>query len=158
VLYEASQEDEDRVRIRLFIVQGCGCQQNCSKKIEGKEERVLIHIFNMREMDKTDKDMYIMGSLFESSEKENTKRGKKRLKSTLTYTYLDTKICKKTFMLIYDIGKHSLRNIVSHLKTHGKIPRIHGNLGRRPKHSLKFEDIKDVIQIVVNFSEQYGIP
>ena len=112
----------------------------------------------MREMDKTDKDMYIMGSLVESSEKENTKRGKKRLRSTLTYTYLDTKICKKTFMLIYDIGKHSLQNIVSHLKTHGTIPRIHGNVGRKPKHSLKFEDIKAAIQFVVNYSEQYGIP
>ena len=154
----AGQEDADRVRIRKFIFEGCGCQQNCSKKIEGKEERVLVHIFNMREMDKSDKDMYIMGSLVESSEKENTKRGKKRLRSTLTYTYLDTKICKKTFMLIYDIGKHSLQNIVSHLKAHGTIPRTHGNSGRKPKHSLKFDDIKAAIQFVVNYSEQFGIP
>lgn len=54
-------DDEDMVRIRKFIFEGCGCQQNCTKKIEGKEERVLNHIFNMREMDKSDKDMYIMG-------------------------------------------------------------------------------------------------
>lgn len=150
------EDDEDMVRIRKFIFEGCGCQQNCTKKIEGKEERVLIHIFNMREMDKSDKDMYIMGSLAESSEKENTKRGKKRLRSTLIYTYLDTKICKKTFMLIYDIGKHSLQNIISHLKTHGTIPRTHGNIGRKPKHSLKFDDIKAAIQFVMNYSEQSG--
>ena len=61
-------------------------------------------------------------------------------------------------MLIYDIGKHCLQNIWKSPKNHGTIPRIQGNLGRKPKHALKLEDIKAVIQFVVNYSERYGTP
>ena len=78
-----------------------------------------MHILNTRELEKSDKDMYIMGALVEFSDKENTKRGEKRMRSSMTYNfmYLDHKICKRTFMMVFDIGKHSLQNILRHVSS-----------------------------------------
>ena len=67
-------------------------------------------------------------------------------------------MCKKLFMLVYDIGRDALRNITVHVKQHGATPRTHGNKGRIPKHALKYEDVRKVVQFIINYADEYGLP
>ncbi|KAH3706898.1 hypothetical protein DPMN_066289 [Dreissena polymorpha] len=41
---------------------------------------------------------------------------------------------------------------------HGVMPRTHGNLGRRPKHPLGFDDVQRVVKYLENYAEREGIP
>jgi hypothetical protein len=100
--------------------------------------------------------MYIMGSLVENS-KETTKRGKKRMRSRQTFMFSGEKVCKKTFMLAFDIGKHLLQNIITHMNRHGVTPRKHGNTGKKPSHSIKYKDIRLVVQFISSFADDFGL-
>jgi hypothetical protein len=59
---------------------------------------------------------------------------------------------------MHDIGEKHLKNLVNHIKLNGPFPRHHGNKGRKPKHALSFQDIKRVVNFIVRFSEEYGLP
>ena len=61
-------------------------------------------------------------------------------------------------MLLFDIGKHSLGSLTRHISHHGVVPRTHGNTGRKPSKSLKFEEIKTAVQFICNFSDEFGMP
>ena len=108
-------------------------------------------------MSKEEKDMYTMGSLVESNKKTN-KRGKKRMRSRQTFMFSGERVCKKTIMLSFDIGKHFLQIIITHMNTQGVTPRKHGNNGKKPSHSLKYEDIRLVVQFISNFADEFGLP
>ena len=149
------QDDPDLCKIRETKARGCSCKSMCISLFS--DDVLYNHILNMREMSKEEKDMYIMGSLVESN-KETTKRGKKRRRSRQTYMFSGERVCKKTFMLSFDIGKHFLQNIITHMNTQGVTPRKHGNIGKKPSHSLKYEDIRLVVQFISNFADEFGLP
>ena len=87
-----------------------------------------------------------------------TQRGKKRQRCHYDFTHLGEKICKTTFMTVYDVGKHALQNIIKHVQENGVVPRQHKNTGRRPTNSLCFDDIRSAIQFICNYSEEVGLP
>ncbi|KAH3786635.1 hypothetical protein DPMN_164742 [Dreissena polymorpha] len=66
-------------------------------------------------------------------------------------------VCKTTFMTYYDIKKTALSNLIHHMSEHGPSPRVHGNKGRRPKHSLNLEDVQRVVHFLLNMSESIGV-
>ncbi|XP_062610703.1 uncharacterized protein LOC134272496, partial [Saccostrea cucullata] len=148
------EDDPDLYKIRETMVQGCGCKNMCLSLFSN--DVLYTHILNMREMSKEEKDMYVMGSLVDNS-KETTKRGKKRLRSRQTFMFSGEKVCKKTFMLAYDIGKRFLRYVLTHMNTHGVTPRKHGKTGKKPSHSPKYCDIRSVVQFVSNFADDFGL-
>ena len=92
-------------------------------------------------MTKDEKELYIMGSLNEN-DRETTKRGKKRQRSRHSLTFSGRPVCKKTYLLVFDIGKHTLQKIKGHMQSQGITPRQHGNVGKKPAHALNFEDTK----------------
>ncbi|KAH3825908.1 hypothetical protein DPMN_127794 [Dreissena polymorpha] len=47
---------------------------------------------------------------------------------------------------------------MSHMFEHGVVPRNHGNMGRRPKHALCFDDVQRVVAYLLNCAEREGIP
>lgn len=61
-------------------------------------------------------------------------------------------------MLLFDIGKHNLANMIKHVHENGVIPRTHGNIGKRPSKSLNFDDIKTVVQFIENFADEFVMP
>ena len=40
----------------------------------------------------------------------------------------------------------------------GCVPRVHGNVGRKPHNALKYEQVKVVAQFIKAHTEKYGIP
>lgn len=74
-----------------------------------------------------------MGLLVDSY-KETTKGGKKKMHSKQTFMFSREKVCRNTFLHVYDIKKHFLHNITKK-NTHGVTPCKHGNLGKKPSHS-----------------------
>lgn len=118
---------------------------------------LCTHILNMREMSKEEKDMYIMGSFVDSC-KETTKRGKKRIRPRQTFMFSCEKVCRNTFLLVYDIGKNFLHNIITHKNTHGVTPRKHGNIEKNPSHSQQYDGIRLVVQFISSYANDYGLP
>lgn len=136
-------EEEDSIRtIKEKVNRGCGCHFKCYEKFQIKE--IIDHIFTMRELNKDEKEMYIMGKLKSKSTGYDLIDKKRR---RYMYNYDDREICKHAFLLIHDIGEKRLKNIAHHLKQNGPIPRSHGNKGRKPNHALKFDDIKKVVNL-----------
>ncbi|XP_078328084.1 uncharacterized protein LOC144623518 [Crassostrea virginica] len=152
------QDDPDLCKIRETKARGCSCKSMCISLFS--DDVLYNHVLNMREMSKEEKDMYITGSLVQSN-KETTKRGKKRRRSRQTFMFSGERVCKTTFMLSFDIGKHFLQNIITHMNTQGVTPRKHGNIERQyvpSHHSLKYEDIRLVVQFISNFADEFGLP
>lgn len=55
-------EEEDSIRtVKEKVNRGCGCHFKCYEKFQIKE--IIDHIFTMRELNKDEKEMYIMGKL-----------------------------------------------------------------------------------------------
>ena len=148
-------DDPDAAKIRHFRTVGCGCKYSCSSKLS--EHAIFSHILDTREMSKEEKDAYVIGSLIENA-KDTTKRGNKRKRTRHEYKFEGHKICKKAFMLIFDVGKRALQNLKDHKKSHGLTPRKHGNTGRTPHNALNYETLKCVIQFISNYGDEFGLP
>ena len=69
--YGPDDTDDDLVKVCNFKRNGCQCSMNCHTKFSKND--MYKHILNVRELNKDDKDMYIMESLGDC-EKE-TKHG-----------------------------------------------------------------------------------
>lgn len=149
------EDDPDVSKVRKYLRDGCGCKAQCAKLFS--EQTLYFHILNMREMTKEEKELYIMGALSEN-DRESTKRGKKRLRMRHSLTFSGHRVCRSTFLLAFDIGKHTLKGIKDHVQEHGVSARSHKNTGRKPPHALVFEDIKRVVQFINNYSEEHGLP
>lgn len=86
--------------------------------------------------------MYLIGSLLHGEDSETTKYGKKRKRSRINYAYSGKSVCRH---MAFDIGKHALASLVSHVKMGEQTPINHGNKERKPRHSLKNEDVHTVV-------------
>ncbi|XP_060601134.1 uncharacterized protein LOC132754508 isoform X3 [Ruditapes philippinarum] len=150
------QNDEDVNRITLYHKNGCGCKKNCIKQFTISD--IFDHILTIREMEKQDKELYIMATVVNSPQNELTKRGKKRQKGHHDFSLVGKPVCRTVFMLTFDIKRSALQNILTHVDQHGVVQRIHGNKGKKPVKSLKFEDIKHAVTYVSQTAEDIGIP
>ena len=155
---EAGTEDvieieDDGFNVGDFV---CKCSVNCMAPFT--KDDVDTHILTVREMTKDEKEMYIMGVLREIGvDKQKTWRGDRKRKR-YGYEFQNKRVCRQSFQFVYDIGKHSLTNLITHMNLNGKVPRIHGNRGRSPRHALKYKEIKYCVDFLVNYSDQFGLP
>ncbi|XP_060600079.1 uncharacterized protein LOC132753609 isoform X1 [Ruditapes philippinarum] len=152
---EICETCDDTQTVRQFIIKGCGCRLNCHTKF--KFDDILSHILSIREMTKDEKELCIMSLVAEGND-EKTKRGKKRQRSRKTFRVSGKTVCKGTFMLCYDITKYALGAIVKHVSHHGVTPRQHGNAGKKPKHSITYDDVIRVVYFIRNYAEERGLP
>jgi hypothetical protein len=135
---------------------GCGCQRNCVDQHTVSD--MYSFLLNLKEMEKSEQELLIMASLIGNIETETTQRGKKRQRSHYQFTFKGRGVCKKTFMVLFNVGKHALQNIMKHVQEHSVTPRVHKNSGRKPLKALDFETIKAVVQFLSNFADEFGIP
>ena len=153
---ESEEEDGEITRVRRSLVTGCKCKTGCYHQFT--QAQIFDHILNVREMDKSEKDLYVMGTQVSSSnDSTNTRRGERK-QVHHSYKFDGKIICREVYKIIFDIGEKHLRNLSTHMKRNGTIPRTHGNKGRKPHHAIGFNDIKKVVQFVINFSDENGIP
>ena len=60
-------------------------------------------------------------------------------------------VCLQCWIKVYD-------NIVSHLNENGFVPRIHKNKNRRPGNAFNFEDLKNAVNFIQNYADEFGLP
>ena len=146
--------DEDLVKVQSLKTDGCKCSLKCSAKFT--ETDMINHIRTVREMEKSEKDMYIIGTLVDFDKTKRKKANEE--KETMEFIFQGQCVCKALFMTLHVIGRKGLMNIISHVEENGPVPRIHGNTGKRKAHGLSFEDIKCVVQIIINYANVNGMP
>ena len=147
--------EEDLSNIRIFLLCGCGCQLKCHELFD--YETVANNVLDIRALTKDEKELNIM-SLLKDCEGETTKRGKKRKRSRNEYRIEGKTVCKKTFMLFFDIGKHQLLSLQQHVRVNGLTPRVHGNRGRKPGHAICYDDVMRVVFFIRNYADERGLP
>ncbi|KAL4226616.1 hypothetical protein ACF0H5_014599 [Mactra antiquata] len=132
------------------------CSKNCLALFS--KEDVKEHFYNLREYERCVKDAYIMGALNKISSNDKRCKDNTRKRYRYEYKFNSTQICRRAFKLIYDIGNRTLKNLIKHINENGNILRIHGNKGKRPKHSLSFEDAEQVVKYIIRYADENGIP
>ena len=132
----------------------CSCKTHCLTQFEA--EHVQSHILSLREMEKDQKEMFIMGSLLKVGAQE-TRHGKRK-RVRYRYTFHGKSVCKSVFCHINDIGQRTLKSLLKHLNTNGPVPRVHGNTGKKPHHAVKYEDVRFCVDFMLLFSEINGLP
>ena len=78
---------DDLNKVRDIKKNGCKCIMNCSTKF--CENDMIYHIQNFREMDKSDKEMYITGTLM-NFDKDKTKQSKVKRETDESLCSLDS--------------------------------------------------------------------
>lgn len=101
--------------------------------------------------------MFIMGKLSCNSN-SCTQRGKERKRKRYTYFFGNKEICRGSFLFAYGVGSKYVKNIVSHMNENGCIPRTHKNKNRRPSNAFCFDDLKNAIDFIQNYAEEFGLP
>ena len=145
---------EDVPGVRKFISEGCGCKLDCQKHFSYND--IVGHVYDIRALTKDEKEINIM-TLLKDCMSETTERGKRR-KRCRQFKVEGKHVCKRTFMLFYDIGKHALKAIQSHVAEKGITPRVHGNTGKKPRHAICFDDVMRVVNFVRNVADTRGLP
>ena len=143
------------VKIQNLKFYGCSCHLKCDEQFT--EEFLYDNILDIRDMDKTHRDIHIMNFITDCQDRDTTKRGKKRQRVSYEYSLGGKRVCKTTFMVGFDIGKKALANLLQHMTKNGPVPRIHGNIGKCPSHGLKFDQVKFVVQYISTFADEFGL-
>ena len=154
---EGEHEDDDEC-FTIFTIADfeCRCSVSCISQFEQSE--IQEHIMNICEMTKEEKDMYLMGVLQPIGVSHTkTWRGERKRKR-YGYTYGGKNVCRSTFQYIFNIGRRALTSLITHMNVNGKVPRIHGNKGRKPHNSLKYNEIKHCVDFVLHYSNEHGLP
>lgn len=75
----------------------------------------------------------------------------------MKYFFRDIQVCKKTFLLVYGIGKTRLENLKAHYKKEGLVSRTHANTSRLPSNTLSRECIERTVTFIKNFATEQAI-
>ena len=134
---------------------GCSCLRKCLDKLE--RQNLIEHIQNIRELSKSEKDMYIMGAI-----KVNGSTAKKShediKRHRFSYCFNGVDICVAAFRIIYDISEDMLKAIAKHVVSKGITPRIHGNTGKKAPNAFAFEEYQRVKTFIMTYADDYGLP
>ena len=144
------------------VKKGCGCSSDCYSLFT--EDEIYSIRLEMAELEKPLKDMFLLGKLQVAANSTDSvsharKTSKtKRSRVTFAYAYDNRNVCKSAFCFLHCIGTKALKNLQSHLKEHGPIPRAHGNLKRLPPNSFTYETVRNIVTFIIHFAELYGLP
>lgn len=145
------QNDELLVEITSTKDSGC-CDKQCLQGLPSED--IFTHALSMLELQHDQKEMYLMGKINISAYGADRKR--------LSYTYYHNgkELCKTSFMLVHNIKRTQLQNIIDHLRESSPAvtARTHGNVGKKPKHALTFEDTTKCVQFMLNYADVHGLP
>ena len=151
---QASTQDELKTEIKMKMNSGCGCTgTNHYQKLDASV--IFDHILSMRELTKSEHDLYIMGKLTVKPSGSATVEVKRK---RYAYNFSGQEVCKNCFLYVHNMGEKRLKNLIKHVSTEGITPRSHGNTGRKPKHSMSFEDASRIVNFIVEYARENGLP
>ena len=88
---------------------------------------------------------------------DKTTNGKRRW-TKYQYRFKGPSVCRDFFKAAHDIKDFTLRALIKHMNTNGLVAQVHGNTGKKPKHALKFDDVKRVFEFIVSYADIHGMP
>ena len=123
MLLQDSTADELKLEIHQAMVKGCDCTSACFTKLT--VSNIYSHVLQMHELQKVEKDMYLMGLLDATHNSAPRDQPATKRRKHYEYNCLGVPVCHKAFLLCHDVKKQ-LANIVKHMAENGIKPRTHG--------------------------------
>ncbi len=158
---DPSEEDEFEERlIREFAESDCGCslgpnKSPCSQNITIDHYRSLR--LQTSELTHDKLDLVILGQIMAGSFSSTTAFNKDRQKSYTHFYHEGARICLKTFLFLHSIGYFRFKALKASYSSRGMEPRQHKNKGRHTGRGLSFENVKGVIQFIMNYSGAFTV-
>lgn len=157
---QTEQTDDARNTLDSDVLQncrdGCGCKLDCLSRFQ--QEEIVQHVYTLREMDKDEKELYVMGAFNQISKDSKRSRYGDRKRVRLSYSFKGITICRTSFLTMFDIGKRTFEALVKHYHQNGPVSRVHGNKGKKPSHALSFPDVERVVRFIVSTADDEGLP
>ncbi|XP_070548133.1 uncharacterized protein [Ptychodera flava] len=135
---------------------GCGCSNRCYSQLNA--DRVFQYRLNLAEFTKTEKDILLLAKIEQMEKKGDTRRGKIRECQRFRYEFDGYEICEKAWRFIHDISVWSYKSLKAHYKVNGIAPREHGLKGKKAHNAFSFEIIQHVVQFIMEYSNEFGLP
>ena len=166
VTVETQGSDGDE-KIADFLTCGCGCKkyhnEQCSESFSCKE--ISDYQLAIAELDRSELDMVLIAQLHAGMNSEelltNTRgvnRPEVRRRITFTYMFKGRSICREMFIFLHKVSRTRLYNIAHHLTTNGFMARVHGNKGKKPKHSCTFDEISHAVDFIKCYADVHAVP
>lgn len=136
---------------------GCDCQTSCFTGL--KPEGVFRHRLNVTELTREEHDMYLMGVIMAClSNPTQTIRNKERQRQRAGYVYQGKRVCVEAFTYLENVTIYHLKRIRRHVLTQGVVPRVHGNMGKKPHNTFSLDMYKCAEQFIKQTLAQHTTP
>ena len=148
--------------VKEFCSRGCGCAMACTLKFS--LQHIELTRANAAQLSRGELDMAIMGQVmaFTSCSQatlnstRHRHKPKQRQKNRMVFYHNGYQVCRNTFLFLHNIGKFRLDAIKRRYVTEGMVPRIHHS-GRTAPNALVLEDVRCILQFVMEYVETNGI-
>ena len=134
----------------------CGCKKECSAAIS--KAAVERNRLNFQEMEKSQRDDFVLGMLEVTKFQEVTARGTQRERRRFVYKFQGKEICLSMFRHIYNIGTKHFDNLRKHLIENGLVPRVHKGTGKRAHNATSFPVVQNAVAFLRSYAERFGTP
>lgn len=137
----AAPLERTAAQVQLKFADGCECSDNCFAGLSA--DAVFRHRLNVAELTRDEHDMYLMGVTMAClANPEQTHRNRERQRQRATYVYKGKRVCLDAFLYLENVTQYQLKRIRQHVMTQGVVPRVHGNMGKKPHNTFSLDMYK----------------
>lgn len=137
------------IEVNARLIGGCECQGSCYRELQA--DSVYRHRLNIAELTKQEHDMYLMGVTMACLANRNeTNRHKERIRQRASYVFQGKRVCLDAFLYLENVTHYHLKRIRRHVMINGVIPRVHGNMRKKPHNALSLDLYKFAEHFVKN--------
>lgn len=112
------------------------------------------------EMSHDELDLFVMGQIMAHCYQSTTLQGhhtsstssEERKTTYGQFYHQGQRVCQRTFLFLHNISLKRFKNVKKSYLMNGPAVRVHGNTGKRPKHHLTLQQIKDIVQFILNYT------
>lgn len=135
--------------VNARLMAGCECQGSCYRDLQA--DSVYRHRLNIAELTKQEHDMYLMGVTMAClANRTETNRHKERIRQRASYVFQGKRVCLDAFLYLENVTHYHLKRIRRHVMINGVIPRVHGNMRKKPHNALSLDLYKFAEHFVKN--------
>ena len=159
--------DEEEL-VKTFADHGCTYafgphKSPCCKLFS--EDHYLAVRGALSEMTKDELDLMVMGQIMAhcspspSAPSPSASPAEKiEVHTPMKFFHAGLRVCQPTFLFLHTIGIKRFKHIKASYLRNGPAARVHGNKGRKPKKTLTLQEVKDVVQYILNYTgiKHYG--
>lgn len=154
-------DNHEEERVRQFGCQGCSCKN-------GPNNSPCCLLFSvsyyqslrdtLSEMTHDELDLLVMGQVMAhtvQTKHVQCHHGASPAERKLIHCqffHLGHHVCQTTFLFLHTIGTKRFKNLKRSYLDNGPVVRVHGNSGRKPKFHLTLQQIKDIVQYILNYT------